>query len=160
MQPVKKVGQMSKSASMVEIALNRGRPATVCACHYDLVKDFHWYIDDMGYAVARPSRLPKVYMHRLVNQTPPGQITDHINRDPLDNRCSNLRTASKSENAINTGMRRTNTSGYKGVWKAPRANGKFKWYAEARVDNIKHRLGCYDTPEEAYEVRLKFEATL
>jgi hypothetical protein len=72
-------------------------------------------------------------MHRLLNKTEQGMITDHINGDKLDNRKSNLRTVSDVWNMHNRGKNKNNTSGYKGVtfdqfrnrWKASlKFNGK------------------------------------
>jgi hypothetical protein len=42
---------------------------------------------------------------------------DHINRIRHDNRLENLRWATHSENMINTGMRKNNTSGLKNICK-------------------------------------------
>jgi hypothetical protein len=38
-------------------------------------------------------------MHRLINKTPSGFITDHKNGDRLDNRKKNLRTVTAAENS-------------------------------------------------------------
>lgn len=54
-------------------------------------------------------------MHRFLLKTPKGLETDHINRDKLDNRRSNLRIVSRTQNSINRDMPPNNTSGYKGV---------------------------------------------
>lgn len=55
----------------------------------------------------------------LMNHDPstdPDKLTvDHIDRDPLNNRMSNLRLATKTTQIINRGMQRTNTSGVVGV---------------------------------------------
>jgi hypothetical protein len=62
----------------------------------------------------------RFYMaHRLAwlfayGHWPDGPI-DHINRSPSDNRLPNLRACSAAENNRNTGARRDNTSGVKGV---------------------------------------------
>lgn len=52
---------------------------------------YTWARDSEG-RYLRPQR--KVYMHRLIADTPPGRETDHRNRDTLDNRRENLRNVS------------------------------------------------------------------
>jgi hypothetical protein len=59
------------------------------------------------------------FSHRLAwlyefGEFPPGLI-DHINGDRKDNRISNLRQASLSQNGFNRRIQPTNTSGIKGV---------------------------------------------
>src|SRR5688572_17572950 len=67
--------------------------------------------------------LPKrniLWLHRIVMQRilpypiPEGMQVDHISGDGLDNRRSNLRLATVSQNAMNK-KRQTNSSGIKGV---------------------------------------------
>ena len=60
-------------------------------------------------------KLTNLFMHRLVNNTPEGKVTDHINGNTLDNRKVNLDSASLSENGYNRGKMTNNTSGYIGV---------------------------------------------
>lgn len=45
-------------------------------------------------------------MHRLLMAAPPGLVVDHINRDSLDNRKSNLRLVTVQQNACNRGRNR------------------------------------------------------
>jgi hypothetical protein len=93
-------------------------------------------------------------MHRLVTSFPKEKIVDHINRNKLDNRRANLRIADKSINAINSGLRNTNTSGYKGISWSKR--GK-KWEVYIGKDNIRIRLGLFRKIQEAIQVRKQAE---
>jgi len=56
-----------------------------------------------------------LYLHRIIMRTPEGMVTDHINRNGLDNRRENLRTVDHGVNAANSGLRSNNTTGYRGV---------------------------------------------
>lgn len=78
----------------------------------------------------------KIYLHRLIMNTPEGFDTDHINHDKLDNRKENLRIVSRSQNNMNQRPQIGRTSKYKGVhwnkrggnWKSEiKMNGKSKW---------------------------------
>lgn len=70
-----------------------------------------WAISD-GYA---RNYTIKMYMHVLLlgKEKRPGQVIDHINRDKLDNRRSNLRIVSYSENTLNSGRFLKTDEGYK-----------------------------------------------
>lgn len=71
---------------------------------------------------------------------------DHIDRDPSNDRWSNLREATSSDNKANSDRSALNTSGYRGVGFVKRTG---KW----RVDVNASYLGAYDTIEEAIIVR-------
>jgi hypothetical protein len=72
---------------------------------------------------------------------------DHENLDTLDNTDENLRIASHADNIHNSGKRRNNTSGYKGVTR----NGS-GWQATIMVDQKRVSLGTRSTKEEAAEL--------
>lgn len=74
----------------------------------------------------------------------PTKEVDHINLNKCDNRISNLREATRSQNAHNTAIVRTNTSGFKGV---SRLNGR--WRAAIRYGGKRAYLGTFPTPEMA-----------
>lgn len=62
------------------------------------------------------------------------------------NQIANLREVTNKENVRNTGIRRTNTSGVKGVsWDARRQ----QWFAKITYRGFQVSLGCYDSKEEA-----------
>lgn len=77
---------------------------------------------------------------------------DHINRDKTDNKWCNLRPCTKSQNAANVGLKKSNTSGAKGVvWDKSRN----KWRVQIRINGKKTNLGRYENFEEAVEVSKK-----
>lgn len=71
---------------------------------------------------------------------------DHINGTRNDNRVSNLRLATLSENQHNQGLRSDNKSGIKGVsW-----DGKSKfWRAQIKANGRLIRVGSFDNLDEA-----------
>jgi hypothetical protein len=74
---------------------------------------------------------------------------DHLDRDGLNNRRSNLRPATASQNGANQGKRSDNTSGVKGVyWHA----GAGKWRARIKVDGKYHSLGYFIDLKDAKAV--------
>ena len=55
-------------------------------------------------------------MHRYILNLKKGDMIDHINGNGLDNRRSNLRICTHTQNQANRRLSKNNTSGYKGVW--------------------------------------------
>jgi hypothetical protein len=86
-------------------------------------------------------RLAWLYVH---GKFPPQEI-DHIDRDPSNNRISNLRLATHAQNASNAPKRRTNASGFKGAY---RHQGRWTSRIQHNGDGI--YLGVFDTAEEAH----------
>lgn len=78
---------------------------------------------------------------------------DHINRNKLDNRKSNLRICNRSINMQNRGVNKNNTSGYKGIY----INKSGKYVAHCQINKTRKSLGAYKTLEEALEVLNKFK---
>lgn len=100
--------------------------------------EYRWRLDASGYATIN------MQAGRMVARTPRDLEVDHINRNKLDNRRSNLRNVTRAQNMQNVGPTIRNTSGYVGVdyqggkWRARyRENGKTFW------------LGRFETAEAA-----------
>lgn len=84
----------------------------------------------------------------LLRNLPLGAQIDHINHDTLDNRHSNLRLATNSQNNMNR-RKRVGTSQYKGVcWH--RARGKWQAYIVFNKQHI--YLGYFDSEPEGARV--------
>jgi len=73
------------------------------------------------------------------------EVIDHADRDNKNNTWSNLRAATKSQNAVNSGLPVTNTTGVKGVYRTPRG----MWVAEYWKDGKKIRVGTFTTIDAA-----------
>jgi len=87
----------------------------------------------------------------------PSGCLDHINRLTGDNRISNLREVTYSENQQNTLLQSNNTSGYRGVvWDKK----KRRWKAHIKLNGKRHHLGSFITAEVAHEARKAAEVTL
>lgn len=117
---------------------------------YPKVKAFTWYLSKIGYIVCdiQVNKVKKqIRLHRLLmNVEQKNILIDHINRNRLDNRKSNLRIANKQQNAANSKISIRNTSGFKGV---TFKKDKGKWKAYIAVNNKQIHLGYYDTANEA-----------
>ena len=108
-----------------------------------------WCVSGTGYAHAKVGGR-MVYMHALITgEQPDGRVTDHINRDKLDNRRANLRAVSRGQNARNRPKTAANTTGYRNVY---RRGGKYR--ARVVVDGKRHHIGTFDDPAEASQAAI------
>ena len=67
----------------------------------ELIKPFSWFANAKNYVQGTKYRgVKKVrhYLHRLIMNPPAHLQIDHINKDRLDNRRSNLRIVTRQEN--------------------------------------------------------------
>lgn len=113
----------------------------------DKVKYTKWKLSNSGYAMNTPKfGNGNKHMSREILNTQ--EFVDHINHDTLDNRKSNLRIVTKSQNQMN--------SGYKGVCKTKQD----KYYAYIKIDGKMINLGVYIFKEEAYFARWYAESIL
>lgn len=136
------------------ISLTQGQFAKVSPEDFARLSAFKWHAwwskDTQSFYAIRHGRKgepTKVGMHRQVaGVTDPKVDVDHINRDTLDNQRSNLRACSRRQNSTNQVVRRNNKIGLKGVNELP--SGRFR--AQIMCDGKRHRIGTFDTPEQAH----------
>lgn len=77
----------------------------------------------------------------------PNEQVDHINNVRNDNSWANLRAASNAQNNANTPRRKSNSTGFKGVYFSKSAR---KYAASITVNYKSYHLGLYATPQEAH----------
>jgi hypothetical protein len=110
-------------------------------------------LEHTGYALAKFNE--KTFtIHRLL--LPDSEQVDHISRDGLDNRRSNIREADAKLNGRNRKKRSTNTSGTTGVcWCGQRQ----RWRARININDKQVNLGYFTALCEAIAVRKAAEVS-
>lgn len=131
------------------IPLTQGQNAIVDADDFERLSQWNWCAawaegTQSFYAMAWRQGGGHIRMHAKVIECPRGMFIDHKNHDTLDNRKSNLRLCTYTQNLQNQMRRTTNSSGFKGVYKYGA-----KWTAHIRVNKKKIHLGTFTTSEAA-----------
>ena len=146
---------------MIEIPLTQGQVALIDDEDYDLVSQYKWCASwnkrtKSYYAKTNIRKADGTWtmlqMHRLIMNAQKDEQVDHINHDTVDNRKSELRLCTHSQNSHNQGRNSKNTSGYKGVHWYKRDK---KWQAQIKLNGKKIHLGYFSTPEEAHAAYCK-----
>lgn len=142
---------------MKEIKLTQGKSAIVDEHWFDVLSKYKWYAffhktSGKYYAsrreVLQNNKKVTVLMHRVIMNAPKGMMVDHIDGNSLNNHPKNLRLVTNSQNLMNRGKTKKNTSGFKGVnW--DKVNEK--WRAQIAVNGKKINLGYYASKELAYQ---------
>lgn len=137
---------------MKEILLTKGYVAIVDDDMYDDLSQYKWRVQEgkhTCYAVRAKMILGKRYsisMHRYVLDCINLRMcVDHVNDNGLDNRKSNLRICSYSDNQHNKRSFH-GTSVHKGIFFHSKRN---KWRAQICFDNKTCYIGDYDSETDA-----------
>lgn len=123
---------------------------------FDKIKNYCWCEshDKNEYVVISaqdPEKHKIVKMHQLIY----GASCDHKDRNPLNNRKINLRDATHSQQNMNRGVQKNNTTGFIGIhWMK---NDK-QWQAYISINQKKTHLGNFNNKEDALRARLEAEA--
>lgn len=138
------------SDEVVKIALG-GRASDRCvlvdAADANAVACYRWSLAANGYAV-RKSNGQVVYLHReLMGLAVDDPTTvDHINRDRLDNRRTNLRLVPAAAQAQNVSAHRDGSSRYRGVTRRGA-----RWIAQVGSAGGTVYLGTFEREQDAAE---------
>jgi hypothetical protein len=139
---------------MKRIALTRGKVALVDDADFEWLRQWKWHAlnphpgTETWYAYRATHGKPRRFllMHREILGTPNGLLTDHRDRNGLNNQRSNLRVANYTQNVCNRGMMRTNTSGFIGVFWSDSCK---KWKASIENNGTQQHLGVFIDKEDA-----------
>jgi len=135
-------------SGIVRIPLTQGQHAIIDADDWPLVADHIWSAHRAKtgnfYAETMVTNPPWGRRHLGMHELIAGKDADHINPElTLDNRRSNLRPATRSENNANRRKHINNTSGFKGVTWHKRLG---KWQAQIRYHGMTVHLGYFNDP--------------
>lgn len=142
---------------MRDVKQNIKAIAIIDAEDVDKIKDYKWY-ESAGYCITKAfdpysgTDIANVIFNNFKNRY------DHISHNRLDNRKINLRPVTQQQNAMNMGMKNTNTSGVTGVAKQcikKRWNGR--WQANLTYQYKTKWLGSYENFNDAVKARLQGE---
>jgi len=135
---------------MKEIQLANGLGvAIIDDCDFERISRYKWHINKARNYTAyarRKERGRAIPMQKEIMQPQEGFIVDHINRDGLDNRRSNLRIATASQNGANRRKKKNATSIYLGV---SIERGRNRPRAQITKDGKTIKLGRFDTERDA-----------
>lgn len=125
------------------IPLTRGAFALVDEADYPTVAASTWTLGPGGkYARRGMPGNRSEWLHRVIAGAPIGVDVDHVDGDGLNNRRSNLRFASDSENLCNRGPNQGRR--FKGVLRR-----RDKWRARIEKGDTREWLGTFETEEDA-----------
>lgn len=115
---------------------------------YAKIKDYYWNVST-GYVESESFGNKRVKLHRFIMDCNDSNLDiDHINHKTNDNRRKNLRIVTRSQNQMNTRLRKDNTSSIKGV-----RHSNNKWIASIQVNKERIHLGTFDKFEDAVKAR-------
>ena len=130
--------------NMKTIPLTQGKVALVDDKDFKRLNKFKWSAWTNGthwYAVRG------IYMHKeIIGDVSMAIEIDHKNKNGLDNRRSNLRKCTRSQNSHNTNGHKDRRSKYKGLTYRKRDN---KWEARICINSIRIHLGMFKNEIDA-----------
>jgi len=134
------------------IPLTQGQFAKVDTADYKWLMQWNWHAywspDSKSFYAAAWVNKYHIKMHREIMglHYRDGKQVDHINGDSLDNRRSNLRIATHSQNQMNRKLQSNSVSGHRGVSFCKQTG---LWKARFVINQKEVWIGRFATIEEA-----------
>ena len=142
----------------VKVWLSNCNEFMICdSSTWDVLRYYLWRKHHEGYATADLDDGRIVAYHVVILECPTGYVRDHINRNRLDNRYSNLRVVTPTANAINRTLLDKNKSGHPGVYFDKSRNRWRSFYADPITKQTK--FSDFTTYEDALKDRIEKEQT-
>ena len=146
---------ISEDGTYAIVELTQGQVTLVDIEDLPIIAEYQWNAswnpDRKSYYATANIRLPSgkktsIRLNRLVMNAQHPFVVDHINTVTLDNRKSNLRICTKSENGMNRGKQSNNTTGHKGICFSKSKN---RYVVHIKKDGKSKYIGGYENYEDA-----------
>lgn len=150
---------VNEESTTIQIPISRGLFATIDREDYERVTNggkWKWTALPTKWTayvrrnVTRDGRQHSLYLHRFIMGDREGFEIDHIDGNGLNCSKSNMRYATKAQNAQNQKLKKSNSSGIKGV---TFNKIQMKWQAYITIDRRMIHLGFHFTKEAAAAAR-------
>ena len=130
------------------IPLTRRKFAVVDLQDYYRLSKYRWYatVSRNTFYAARKRRGKRIFMHREIMRPGEDMVVDHVDRDGLNNRRSNLRLCTVGENCCNAVGNAGAMSKYKGVGWHKRIK---KWTATIQAEKQSYHIGYFKNEIDA-----------
>ena len=135
-----------------EIPLTRGQFAIVDDEDYIWLNQWKWCAIKREYTWYAERRELKsisgkiLRMHRVIIGARAGELVDHINGNGLDNRRTNIRICTHSQNLMNSSNKKNCSSKFKGVYWHKKGR---KWAAQIQMRGSYKYLGLFSSEIDA-----------
>jgi hypothetical protein len=129
----------------MDIQLTKGFVTIVDDDDVEKLSKYKWHAHNTGKKIYAATNIKDgtLFLHRFLLTVPKGMLTDHINRDTLDNRKENLRIVTYQQNSFNSKSR---TILPKGVCYDKQTG---KYIAQIMLDGKNIKLGRFNKIEDA-----------
>lgn len=141
---------------MKKIPLTHGYFTLVDDEDFEFLSQWKWFAQKMAhtiYAARKPwvsggrGKSTKIFMHRIILNTPTHMQTDHMDGDGLNNQKANIRVVTRRDNMLNRARwAKGNISKSRGAYLDKRDG---KWSSSITIDGKCIYLGRFKTEEEA-----------
>ncbi len=141
---------MNKPEYLIIISKKKKYTVTIDSNDLKRVSKYKWWIKQNNYVYTQINR-KTIHLHRFIlklDETEKQEV-DHINHNPLDNRKSNLRLVTKSQNNINKSNLMAGIRPYKNQWRA-----------RIKINSREIHIGIFQTQLEALNARIVKEIEL
>lgn len=154
----KKYNKFIEERDYIQVRLTNTSEPMICdKADWERLKNHCWFKAKNGYVATNITCNGEdavIYFHHIVLDGKKGEVRDHINRNRLDNRRSNLRIVDATTSVLNRGLSKNNTSGVKGVYFYKRDG---KWKAQIMKERKCYPLGTFNNKEDAIKARKEAE---